>query len=227
MEAEAAFRRAITLNPSYATAHHWYAVYLTAMGRFEEGRAAIGRAQALEPTSLIINTDLGFVLYYGRQYDAAVKQLQMVTEINPEFGLARLWLGRAYQEKAMYEEAIAEFRRAEAVLQGWPVVRAAIGYVRGCPAGSAKRSGRSAGSSVSRGRAIRDPLWGRPHPCRARRERSGVGLARPSTGGSVALARLAQAGSAIRYFALRPAVQRPLATCRASMIRFEDGPLAP
>jgi DNA-binding winged helix-turn-helix (wHTH) protein/Flp pilus assembly protein TadD len=131
MEAEAAFRRAITLNPNYATAHHWYAVYLTAMGRFEEARAAIGRAQALDPTSLVINTDLGFVLYYSRQYDAAVKQLQMVTEMNQEFPLAHFWLGRAYQEKAMYGEAIAEFQRAQTVLQGWPVVSAAIGYVQG------------------------------------------------------------------------------------------------
>jgi len=133
-EAEAAFRRAITLNPNYATAHHWYAIYLTAMGRFEEARAAIGRAQALDPTSLIINTDLGFVLYYSRQYDAAVKQLQMVIEMNPGFALAHFWLGRAYQEKAMYEEAITEFRRAETVLQGWPVVTAAIGYVEGVSA---------------------------------------------------------------------------------------------
>jgi DNA-binding winged helix-turn-helix (wHTH) protein/Tfp pilus assembly protein PilF len=130
-EAEAAFGRAITLNPNYATAHHWYAVYLTAMGRFEEARAAIGRAQALDPTSLMINTDLGFVLYYSRQYDAAIKQLQMVTEMNQEFPLAHFWLGRVYQEKAMYGEAIAEFQRAQTVLQGWPVVSAAIGYVQG------------------------------------------------------------------------------------------------
>jgi DNA-binding winged helix-turn-helix (wHTH) protein len=131
MEAETAFRRAITLNPNYATAHHWYAVYLTAMGLFEQARAAIGRAQALDPTSLMINTDLGFVLYYSRQYDAAIKQLQMVIEMNPEFPLAHFWLGRAYQEKTMYEDAIAEFRRTETVLHGWPVVRAATGYVQG------------------------------------------------------------------------------------------------
>ena len=129
--AEAEFRRALTLNPSYATAHHWYAVYLTAMGRFEEARAAIGRAQALDPTSLIINTDLGFVLYYSRQYDAAIQQLQMVTEMNPQFPLAHFWLGRAYQEKRKHDDAIAEFRRIESALHGWPVVRAAIGHVQG------------------------------------------------------------------------------------------------
>ena len=129
--AEAEFRRALTLNPNYPTAHHWYAVFLTAMGRFEEARAAIGRAQALDPTSLIINTDLGFVLYYSHQYDAAIQQLQMVIEMNADFPLARLWLGRAYQAQRRYDDAIAEFRRIESALHGWPVVRAAIGHVEG------------------------------------------------------------------------------------------------
>jgi DNA-binding winged helix-turn-helix (wHTH) protein/Flp pilus assembly protein TadD len=129
--AETEFRRALTLNPNYATAHHWYAVYLTAMARFDEARAAITRAQALDPTSLIINTDLGFVLYYSRQYDAAIQQLRMVTEMNPHFALAHLWLGRAYQEKRRYDEAIAEFRQTEAALSGWSVVQAAIGHVQG------------------------------------------------------------------------------------------------
>ena len=130
-EAEKEFRRAIALNPNYSTAHHWYAVYLTAMGRFERARAAITRAQELDPTSLSINTDLGFFLYYNRQYDAAIKQLQTVVDMNREFPLAHLWLGRAYQEKAMYDEAIAAFRRTETVLRGWPVAWAAIGHVQG------------------------------------------------------------------------------------------------
>ncbi len=130
-EAEKEFRRAIALNPTYPTAHHWYAVYLTAMGQFERARAAITRAQELDPTSLSINTDLGFFLYYSRQYDAAIKQLQTVIDMNREFPLAHLWLGRAYQEKAMYDEAIAEFRRTETVLRGWPVAWAAIGHVQG------------------------------------------------------------------------------------------------
>ncbi|HKF69724.1 MAG TPA: tetratricopeptide repeat protein, partial [Vicinamibacterales bacterium] len=129
--AEAEFRRALTLNPHYATAHQWYAVYLTAMGRFEEARAAIGRAQALDPTSLVINTDVGFVLYYSRQYDAAIQQLQMVVDMNPDFALAHFWLGRAYQQQRRYDDAIAELRRVEAALHGWSVVRAAIGHVQG------------------------------------------------------------------------------------------------
>jgi DNA-binding winged helix-turn-helix (wHTH) protein len=129
--AETAFRRAIALNPGYAIAHHWYAVYLTAMGRFEQAVTSIRHAQTLDPTSLIINTDIGFVLYYSRQYEAAIRQLLTVLEMNPEFPLAHLWLGRAYQEQQRYEQALAEFRRTEAVLHGWPVVKAAIGHAQG------------------------------------------------------------------------------------------------
>jgi serine/threonine-protein kinase len=129
--AEAEFERALALDSDYATAHHWYAIYLTAMGRFDEARVAIAKAQALEPTSLTINTDLGFVLYYGRQYEAAVGQLRMVIEMNPAFALARLWLGRTYQQMGMHDDALAEFRRARTGLRDWPVLTAAIGHVQG------------------------------------------------------------------------------------------------
>jgi tetratricopeptide (TPR) repeat protein len=101
------------------------------MGRFEEALASIRQSQALDPTSLIINTDVGFVLYYSRRYEAAIRQLQSVLEMNPHFPLAHLWLGRAYQETQKYEEAVAEFRRTEAVLREWPVLKAAIGHVQG------------------------------------------------------------------------------------------------
>jgi serine/threonine-protein kinase len=129
--AEAEFRRAIALSPSYATAHHWYAIYLTAMGRFDEAQAAAARAQTLDPTSLAINTDVGFILYYRGQYEAAIAQLRMVIDMSPELPLAHFWLGRAYQERNMYDEALAAFGRAEAALQGWPVIHAAIGHVQG------------------------------------------------------------------------------------------------
>jgi TolB-like protein/Tfp pilus assembly protein PilF len=131
VDADKELRRSIALNPNYPTAHHWHAVYLTAMGQFDQARAAIVRAQELDPTSLSINTDLGFLLYYSRQYDAAIKQLATVLDMNRDFPLAHLWLGRAYQEKAMYDEAIASFRRTETVLRGWPVALAAIGHVQG------------------------------------------------------------------------------------------------
>jgi tetratricopeptide (TPR) repeat protein len=129
--AEEEFKRAIRANPNYATAHHWYSVYLTAMGRHEEAYAEIRRAQELDPLSLAINTDIGFELYYQSQYDRAIRQLRTTLEMNPNFPLAHLWLGRAYQQKGMYDEAAAEFKKVEAVFQGWPVAIAAAGHAAG------------------------------------------------------------------------------------------------
>lgn len=129
--AEMEFKEAIALNPNYATAHHWYSVYLTAMERWEEASLEIRRAQDLDPLSLIINTDIGFELYYSGRYDQAIRQLKTVLEMNRQFPLAHLWLGRAYQQKAMYQEASVEFKEAETVLHGWPVALAALGHVYG------------------------------------------------------------------------------------------------
>src|SRR2546425_10817938 len=73
--AEREFRRALQLNPRYASAHHWYALrYLAPMGRLDEAIAEMKRAQELDPLSPIISTNLGMAYYYARQYDQAMEQ---------------------------------------------------------------------------------------------------------------------------------------------------------
>ncbi len=130
-EAEREFQRALALNPNYATGHHWYSVYLTATGRPEEALVQIKRAQELDPLSLVINTDIGFEAYYSGHYDEAIQQLRTVLAANPNFPLAHLWLGRTYQQKRMYEEAVTEYKQAGSVLRDWPVTMAAIGNIYG------------------------------------------------------------------------------------------------
>ena len=125
--AEHEFRRAIALNPNYATGHQWYAVFLTAMMRPGEARAEIERARASDPLSAAIATDLGFQLYYTRQYDAAVEHLSATIALNPKFPLTHLWLGRAYQQKQMFADGIAEFGAVQQALPDWPVAVAAAG----------------------------------------------------------------------------------------------------
>jgi TolB-like protein/Tfp pilus assembly protein PilF len=125
------FNEAIALNPNNALSHHWYSVYLTARERHSEAFAEIKRAQELDPLSLIISTDMGFESYYSGRYDQAIKQLQSVLEMNQDFPLAHFWLGRTFQQKAMYEEAVAEYQKAEAVLGSWPPAKAAIGNAYG------------------------------------------------------------------------------------------------
>ncbi len=80
-EAERQYKRAIELNPNYATAHHWYGEFLAYMGRFDEGLAEIKRAQELDPLSLIISTDLGKVYFLKRDYQQAEAQACLILSV--------------------------------------------------------------------------------------------------------------------------------------------------
>jgi DNA-binding winged helix-turn-helix (wHTH) protein/TolB-like protein len=107
--AEREYRKAIELNPNYATAHHWYAEFLITQGRVDESLVEIKRAHELDPLSSIINTDTGKILYYSRRYDEAIDQLHKTMVIDPDFMPAHQWLGQVYTQKGRYDEAIAEF----------------------------------------------------------------------------------------------------------------------
>ncbi|MDA4126470.1 MAG: tetratricopeptide repeat protein [Thaumarchaeota archaeon] len=106
--AEDEFREAIKLNPSYAPAHHYFADYLKAMGRFDEALAEISKAQELDPLNLAINAGVGHVLYLSKQYDRAIDQYRKTVDLDPNFMLTHVWFGRPYLEKGMFAEAITE-----------------------------------------------------------------------------------------------------------------------
>lgn len=105
--AEREFRRAIELNPNYATAHHWYAEHLTWRGRFDEALKESERARQLDPLSLIIAADNGAILYFSRQHDRAIEKWRSVQAMDPNFLRAHMIIA-AYVEKGMYAEALAE-----------------------------------------------------------------------------------------------------------------------
>lgn len=129
--AEAEFKKAIALNPNYATAHAYYCYFLMAMQRPEEARVEIERALQLDPLSLSINTDVGFQMVYSRRYDAAIQQLKKTLQMNPRFPLAHFWLGRSYQAKGMFEESMAEYQATDSALPNWVVTLAGIGNLQG------------------------------------------------------------------------------------------------
>jgi serine/threonine protein kinase/TolB-like protein/Tfp pilus assembly protein PilF len=108
--AEAAFRRAIELNPRYPTAHQWYAEFLSAMGRPDEALAHIRIARELDPLSLIVNTVEALVLYMARRYDEAIQQSLNAIDLDPNFPEAYEYLKRAYDRKGSYAAAIAARR---------------------------------------------------------------------------------------------------------------------
>jgi len=74
--AEQDFKRAIELNQNYANAHNFYAGYLMSRGRVEESIAASNRARELDPFSLSISAQRGFLLENARRYDEAIAQLR-------------------------------------------------------------------------------------------------------------------------------------------------------
>ncbi|HEY6187726.1 MAG TPA: protein kinase [Pyrinomonadaceae bacterium] len=111
--AGAEFKRAIELKPNYATAHYWYAtVHLAALGKLDEAISEMTEAKELDPLSLIINTNLGWIYYFARRYDDAVKQIYKALEIDENFNVAYFKLGQVYERQGRYEEAIAQYRRA-------------------------------------------------------------------------------------------------------------------
>jgi TolB-like protein len=110
--AEQEFLRAIELNPSYASAHQWYASFLGAMGRLEEARAEHELARHLDPLSLIISMGAADPYFCARQYDQAIAHLRGILEQEPRFFPALFNLGRACVQKGMYSEAIAAFEKA-------------------------------------------------------------------------------------------------------------------
>jgi len=112
LAAEKELKRSIELNPSYATARHWYALYFTVRGRFSEALAEANCACALDPLSVIINRDLGIIYYYARQPDRAIEQYQKTMELDPNFALLHQGLGRAYLEKGIRADAISEIQKA-------------------------------------------------------------------------------------------------------------------
>jgi eukaryotic-like serine/threonine-protein kinase len=129
--AESEFRRAIALDPNSVTAHHSYSVYLAGMLRPSEARSEIEKAHALDPLSALVSTDMGFELYYQRNYEKAIQALRDAIEMNPKAPLPHFWLGRVYQAQQKYSEAFAEYQAAGPGVAQWPPALAGLGHLYG------------------------------------------------------------------------------------------------
>jgi TolB-like protein/DNA-binding winged helix-turn-helix (wHTH) protein/Tfp pilus assembly protein PilF len=106
------FQRALQLDPSNATIHQWYAMYLWFVGDLPAGLAQMRSAHELDPLSPIINADLGRALLYTGQTGAAVAQYRKALALNPRFALTHVFLAEAYTEQQRYPEALQETRTA-------------------------------------------------------------------------------------------------------------------
>jgi serine/threonine protein kinase/tetratricopeptide (TPR) repeat protein len=114
--AEAAFRRAIQLNPNSADAHFFFSDFLISMHRSQEWKGEIERTLDLDPVNFFVQCFLGWHLVYLHRYDEAITQLQKVLRTEPDFASAHLGLWGAFYRSRMYEEALEEAKKFFAVL---------------------------------------------------------------------------------------------------------------
>ena len=110
-EAEQEFQRAIELNPTYATAYHWYSVLLSVTGRHDESIQQIRRAAELDPLSRIINSYYGQSLAYAGRHQGADEQLRKTLELDPSWALGHMRLGQNFELPGLFSEAIPHYEK--------------------------------------------------------------------------------------------------------------------
>ena len=126
--AENEYRRAIALEPGYATAHAWYSLFLAMMGRFDEAFSEIGIALELDPLSLLINSIQGLIHIFSRNFSKARQCLEKTLDLDPDFLLALIWLGESYIFVQAPDKAIELLRRAVKIDPGMSYAMASLGF---------------------------------------------------------------------------------------------------
>jgi serine/threonine protein kinase/tetratricopeptide (TPR) repeat protein len=125
--AERSIRRAIDANPGSATAHQWYSLILGYQGRIAEARAEIDLAETLDPLSLIILTSAAWPRYYAGDYDQAMKRVERVRKLDPDFPILHLAEGLILRAMGRFDEAGDSFRRLYALVpRPWGLLLVAI-----------------------------------------------------------------------------------------------------
>jgi len=109
---EKEFRRALELNPKYATAHQWYAQLLAQIKRFDEAQSEVRRAVEADPLSPVISFNIGWQLILARRYDEAIKEAEHTVAMYPDFKLAASGVCWAVYNKGGADQAIAACRNA-------------------------------------------------------------------------------------------------------------------
>jgi TolB-like protein/Tfp pilus assembly protein PilF/tRNA A-37 threonylcarbamoyl transferase component Bud32 len=133
--AEQEFRRAIELNPSYATAHHWLAMILSAMGRHDEAIQAITQAQQLDPRTAIIQAAAGTIFFHAQRYEEAIERCHKALELDSGLVPAYRVLRWTYEAMRRYDEAFAAYQNEKSFSGDsnteWTVVLAQLNAIGG------------------------------------------------------------------------------------------------
>ena len=128
-ESEKEFKRAIELNPNYATAYHWYALTLIYLGRNEEALSMIQRAHEIDPLSSVISSTLAWMQLSQNNYQASIDNELKLIELDPNFGIAYDTLGLAYLKAGRRSEAVAALEKSAQLTGRYGLVLGDLGYV--------------------------------------------------------------------------------------------------
>jgi tetratricopeptide (TPR) repeat protein len=128
-EAEKEFRKAIELRPDYATAHQYYAYYLTAMGDLDRAIAERQRAVSIEPRSPLLNAALGEAYYEAHRFSDSIGSYQIALSIDPHYGVAIIQIGRNYEQMGMYPQAQQAYQSILAFAPHDPALLALLGHL--------------------------------------------------------------------------------------------------
>ncbi|NIO28541.1 MAG: protein kinase [Candidatus Latescibacteria bacterium] len=123
------FKRALELNPSCATANHWYAEYLIMTGRMDEAHAQARKALEFDPLSLILYTLQGWTYHFERDYDRAIERFQKGLEMDPGFAATLFFLGMACVQASQFEDALENIKKSQSSFEGSTLTVAAQGYI--------------------------------------------------------------------------------------------------
>jgi len=129
--AEAEFKRAIALNPSYAAARHWYGLYLAFHGQTREARQELERAREFDPLSSIIQLNLAWVQFVEGNPDALIVASQKELASDSSFWDAHWDLGAAYVQQGELEKGIAELEKAVELSHNSAATLSSLGYALG------------------------------------------------------------------------------------------------
>jgi TolB-like protein/Flp pilus assembly protein TadD len=123
------YQTAISLNPAYATVHHWHAItYLAPLGMLDAALAEMEKAEELDPISVSIKRDLAVIYYYSRRYEEAAEHCQAGIELDRSFHGAYWALGLAYEGLSLYAEAIDALQKGLSLAPDTPRLLGCLGH---------------------------------------------------------------------------------------------------
>lgn len=125
-EAAQNYNKALQIKPNSSMILIDYAIFLSLTGKNEEAIRISQRAKEFDPLSWYINSRAGDVFAYAGEYDKAIEEYKSSVTINPDYFLTHFQLGLIYAAKKQIKKAFDEFKKADYISNGNPMVIATL-----------------------------------------------------------------------------------------------------